>query len=210
MIVERLFSLLQDEAEQLKASRKAAAASPSAGSKPRAPPRPRRTPAQMAEKLQLRSTSEPAQQAKRASAQGPLSGPALVQSQQQLPGARAAQMVRLAMMGKIAKASMVSSQQKQQREAASAAAAAPEAPPQQAKQAETQQARQGPLKQPPQAQQAKHTPTEIAWESATQSSLSSEGAAPQELSVAEPSSEPSSNEAQPDPTSNVVSQVSSW
>ena len=162
----------------------------------------------MAEKLQLRSTSESAQQAKRASAKTPahtLASPFPEQSQQQLPGARAAQMIRLAMMSKIAKASMVSAQQKQQQEAASAADGAPQAPDRQTKQGHLKQTLQA-----QQAQQAKHTPTEIAWESATQPLLSSRGAATQKLSVAEPLSGPISNDAQPDPTNNVSSQVSSW
>ena len=172
VIAERLFNLLQEEAEQLRQSRKAAAAaSPLPEKRPKAPPRPRRTPAQMAEKLQLRSTSEPAKRAKQASVND--RAPASKPIPEQLPGTRAAQMVRLAMMSKIAKASMVSAQQKQQQEAQNQTEVQPGNLPQHAKQVPAQQA-----KQSQQAQQAQcdlppqggAPPIEVAWESDAQSS----------------------------------------
>lgn len=169
VIAERLFNLLQEEAEQSRQSRKAAAAaSPLSEKQRKAPPRPRRTPAQMAEKLQLRSTSEPAKRTKQASLKD--RAPASKAIPEQLPGTRAAQMVRLAMMSKIAKASMVSAQQKQQQEAQNQTEVQPGNP--------AQQAKQGPTQQPKLAQQAQHDiaaqgrapPTEVVWESDAQSS----------------------------------------
>ena len=164
VIAERLFSLLQDEAEQLRLSRSAGAL-PQADERAKLPPRSVRTRAQMAQKLQLRSMSEPAKRGKRARSKAQIPNqPSLASEQpqaQQLPGARAAQMVRMAMMSKIAKASMLSAQQKQQQEGGTAL-------PRTFIQTEQQDVPQPPLK-PQHAQQA---PTELAWEAEEQPSAS--------------------------------------
>lgn len=118
----------------------------------------------MAEKLQLRSTSEPAKRAKRASVKdrappGPPPAPG------QLPGTKAAQMVRLAMMSKIAKAAMVSAQQKQQQAAAEQAEAQPTDPPKRAKRGRPPKAKHAQQAQRDIAQQEQRSSTEVAWES---------------------------------------------
>ena len=123
----------------------------------------------MAEKLQLRSTSEPAKRAKRTSLKDRTpTGPSA--SHQQFPGAKAAQMVRLAMLSKIAKASMESAQQKQQQEARSQTEAQPGSLPQQAKQGPAYQAQQAQQARRDAAQQGGRPPTEVAWESDAPSS----------------------------------------
>lgn len=177
VIAERLFNLLQDEAEQVRQSRKAAAASPLSEKRPKAPPRPRRTPAQMAEKLQLRSTSEPAKRAKHAPLKdrAPVSNPL----PEQLPGARAAQLVRLAMMSKIAKASVVSAHQKQQQEAHNQTELQPGNLPKQAKQRPAQQAKQSQRAQRDTSQLGGPPPTEVVWESDAQPSSTNPQAQPE-------------------------------
>lgn len=119
----------------------------------------------MAEKLQLRSTSEPAKRAKRASLEDrapPGPSPAL----RQFPGAKAAQMIRLAMMSKIAKASMVSAQQKQQQVAADHAEAQPADPPKRAKRGRPPKAKHAQQAQRDKSQQEQRSSSEVVWESA--------------------------------------------
>ena len=187
VIAERLFSLLQDEAEQLRQSRKATAASPLPEKQPKAPPRPRRTAAQMAEKLQLRSTSEPAKRAKKASQKdrAPVSKPI----PEQLPGARAAQLVRLAMMSKIAKASMVSAQQKQQQEAQIQTAVQPGTLPKQTKQRPAQQTKQSQRAQRGTSQLGGAPLTEVVWESDAPPSSANPQAQQKPVAVPNPAAE---------------------
>ena len=116
----------------------------------------------MAEKLQLRSTSESAKRVKHASLKD--RAPATNPIPEQLPGARAAQMVRLAMMGKIARASVVSAQQRQQQEAQSQTGVQAGNLLQQAKQGSAQQAKQLWQAQHDTAQQGGSPPTEVIWE----------------------------------------------
>ena len=118
ILVERLYTIIQQEADQLKVSQKAAAAEPEHPSKQE--PRPPRTRAEMGAKLQLRSTATPAKRAQRDSkskraAAG--SSPATSSGPQSLPGATAAQVVRRALMNRIALAAKQSAQQKQQQQA---------------------------------------------------------------------------------------------
>ena len=117
ILVERLYQVIQQEAEQLKSAQKAAAAEPEPPPKPES--RPPRTRAEMGAKLQLRSTSQPAKRARRASrsrrapagtSPDPLSGT------QALPGASVAQLVRRALLNRIAAAAKQSAQQKQQQQ----------------------------------------------------------------------------------------------
>jgi len=119
ILVERLYTIIQQEADQLKVSQKAAAAEPEPPPKPE--PRPPRTRAAMGAKLQLRSTATPAERAQRDSkskraAAG--SSPATSSGPQTLPGATAAQVVRRALMNRIALAAKQSAQQKQQQQQA--------------------------------------------------------------------------------------------
>ena len=118
ILVERLYTIIQQEADQMKVSQKAAAAEPEPPPKPE--PRPPRTRAAMGAKLQLRSTATPAKRAQRDSkskraAAG--SSPATSSGPQSLPGATAAQVVRRALMNRIARAAKQSAQQKQQQQA---------------------------------------------------------------------------------------------
>ncbi len=118
ILVERLYTIIQQEADQLKVSQKAAAAEPEPPPKPE--PRPPRTRAAMGAKLQLRSTATPAERGQRDSkskraAAG--SSPATSSGPQTLPGATAAQVVRRALMNRIALAAKQSAQQKQQQQA---------------------------------------------------------------------------------------------
>lgn len=122
----------------------------------------------MAEKLQLRSTSEPAQRSKPASLKG--RAPANRSIPEQLPGARAAQLVRLAMMSKIAKASMASAQQKQQQEAENQTEEHAGNLPKQAKQQPAQQAKQLQQAQHDTSQHEGSPAAEVVWESDAQPS----------------------------------------
>ena len=118
ILVERLYTIIQQEADQLKVSQKAAAAEPEPPPKPE--PRPLRTRAEMGAKLQLRSTATPAKRAQRASeSKRSAAGisPATSSGSQTLPGATAAQVVRRALMNRIALAAKQSAQQKQQQQA---------------------------------------------------------------------------------------------
>ncbi|DBA74831.1 TPA: hypothetical protein ACH3X2_009173 [Trebouxia sp. C0005] len=120
ILVERLYTIIQQEADQLKVSQKAAAATPEPPLKPE--PRTPRTRAEMGAKLQLRSTATPAKRANRASkskraAAG--ASPATSLGPQTLPGASAAQVVRRALLNRIALAAKQSAQQKQQQQAIS-------------------------------------------------------------------------------------------
>ena len=118
ILVERLYTIIQQEADQLKVSQKAAAAEPEPPPKPE--PRPPRTRAAMGAKLQLRSTATPAKRAQRDSKSKMAdagSNPATSSGPQTLPGASAAQVVRRALMNRIAVAAKQSAQQKQQQQA---------------------------------------------------------------------------------------------
>ncbi|KAL0052085.1 hypothetical protein WJX82_007711 [Trebouxia sp. C0006] len=118
ILVERLYTIIQQEADQLKVSQKAAAAEPEPPPKPE--PRPPRTRAAMGAKLQLRSTATPAERAQRDSKSKRATAgvtPATSSRPQTLPGASAAQVVRRALMNRIALAAKQSAQQKQQQQA---------------------------------------------------------------------------------------------
>ena len=118
ILVERLYTIIQLEADQLKVSQKAAAAEPETPPKPE--PRPPRTRAAMGAKLQLRSTATPAERAQRDSKSKRVTAgvtPATSSGPQTLPGASAAQVVRRALMNRIALAAKQSAQQKQQQQA---------------------------------------------------------------------------------------------
>ena len=130
ILVERLYQVIQQEAEQLKSAQKAAAAEPEPPPKPES--RPPRTRAEMGAKLQLRSTSQPAKRAQRASRsrRAPAgTGPDALSGAQALPGASVAQLVRRALLNRIAVAAKQSAQQKQQQQQqlGSATEAQPEA-----------------------------------------------------------------------------------
>ncbi|DBA89422.1 hypothetical protein WJX77_002898 [Trebouxia sp. C0004] len=118
ILVERLYTIIQQEADQLKVSQKAAAAEPEPPPKPES--RPPRTRAAMGAKLQLRSTATPAKRAQHASqskrAAAGISS-ATSSAPQTLPGSTAAQVVRRALMNRIALAAKQSAQQKQQQQA---------------------------------------------------------------------------------------------
>ena len=130
ILVERLYQVIQQEAEQLKSAQKAAAAEPEPPPKPES--RPPRTCAEMGAKLQLRSTSQPAKRAQRASRsrRAPAgTGPDPLSGAQALPGASVAQLVRRALLNRIAAAAKQSAQQKQQQQQQQQLGSDPEAPP---------------------------------------------------------------------------------
>ena len=127
--MERLFNILQEEAAQLQNSQRAAASALAPTIDPE--PRPVRTPAEMGAKLSLRSTSQPAKRTQRVvksskghagSSPAPAPGTQPSAQQSSSPGASAAQVVRRALMSRIAMAAKLSAQQKRHQDASSSTA----------------------------------------------------------------------------------------